>query len=198
MPPIILVIIHAFMFFLVYYQVFFLLTFFEHRHEFKNIKDPELIPDDKLPSVTILVPVFNEFTTVEKTVQSLLALNYPKEKLLISIVDDGSTDNTWNLIQKFSDIPNIKLHKKENGGKYTALNHGIENCETDFIGCLDADSEVDPEALRHIIQKFSDKEIMAVTPSMKIKDPDTFVRMMQNAEYNMGIFLRKIMGLMDA
>ncbi len=191
-------IIYFFMFFLVYYQVFILLTFFENKHEFRIKPAPLPLREEELPSVTILVPVFNEFATVEKTIQSLLELNYPKEKLLISIVDDGSTDNTWNLIQKFSNISNITLHKKENGGKYTALNHGIANCTTDFIGCLDADSEVDSEALRHIIDKFSDKKIMAVTPSMKIQNPDTFVRMMQNAEYNMGIFLRKIMGLIDA
>lgn len=191
-------VIYFFMFFLVYYQVFILLTFFEHKHEFK--KKPPAIPlqDSKLPAVTILVPVFNEFATVQKTIQSLLDLNYPKDKLHISIVDDGSTDNTWDLIQSFANTPNITLHKKENGGKYTALNYGIENCKTDFIGCLDADSEVDSEALRHIIPYFSNKGIMAVTPSMKIKNPDTFVRVMQNAEYNMGIFLRKIMGLIDA
>lgn len=198
MSPTVSGIIYTFMFFLVYYQVFILLTFFEHKHEFgkESLKAP--VPESELPTVTILVPVFNEFATVEKTIQSLLELNYPKEKILISIVDDGSTDNTWDLIQKFANIPNMTLHKKENGGKYTALNHGIQNCTTDFIGCLDADSEVDSEALRHIIDKFSDIEIMAVTPSMKIRNPDTFVRMMQNAEYNMGIFLRKIMGLIDA
>ncbi len=191
-------IIYFFMFFLVYYQVFILLTFFEHKHEFKKKTIFTPLHDDDLPAVTILVPVFNEFATVEKTIQSLLELNYPKEKILINIVDDGSTDNTWSLIQKFSSIPNITLHKKENGGKYTALNHGIKNCKTDFIGCLDADSEVDAESLRHIMEKFLDSKVMAVTPSMKIKNPDTFVRMMQNAEYNMGIFLRKIMGLIDA
>lgn len=198
MSPTVSVLIYAFMFFLVYYQVFILLTFFEYKHEFGKKSIQTLMPDNELPLVTILVPVFNEFATVEKTIQSILNLNYPKEKLFINIVDDGSTDDTWNLIQKFSSIPNIKLHKKENGGKYTALNYGIENCNTEFIGCLDADSEVDKEALRHIINAFNNKEIMAVTPSLKIKNPDTFVRMMQNAEYNMGIFLRKIMGLIDA
>lgn len=198
MPPLVSSIIYMFMFFLVYYQVFILLTFFEHKHEFKAESDHEPISDENLPSVTILVPVFNEYETVEKTIDSLLKLSYPKEKLRVTIVDDGSTDNTWDLIQKYSDVPNITLHRKENGGKYTALNYGIETCTTEFLGCLDADSEVDSEALRHIIPYFNNPEIMAVTPSLKIKNPDTLVRLMQNAEYNMGIFLRKIMGLIDA
>ncbi len=186
------------MFFLVYYQVFILLTFFEHKHEYSKKPTKTPMTDGELPSVTILVPVFNEQNTVEKTIESLLKLNYPQNKLTISIVDDGSTDETWSLIQKYQTVPNISLHKKENGGKYTALNFGIEQCKTEFIGCLDADSEVDSEALRHIVPNFNNPEIMAVTPSLKIQNPDSIIRLMQNAEYNMGIFLRKTMGLIDA
>ncbi|MEI8062335.1 MAG: glycosyltransferase [bacterium] len=198
MPPVVSSIIYMFMFFLVYYQVFILLTFFEHKHEFKKYPTNRALTDQELPAVTILVPIFNEEKTVDKTIASLLSLNYPKDKLQITIVDDGSTDNTWNIVQKYKNVSNIALHKKENGGKFTALNYGIENCITDFVGCLDADSEVDAEALRHIVPYFDNPEIMAVTPSLKIKNPDTILGLMQNAEYNLGIFLRKIMGLIDA
>ena len=198
MSPTVSLIIYVFMFFLVYYQVFILLTFFEHKHKFSSKPKTSNLADSDLPAVTIMVPVFNEEKTVEKTIQSLLNLNYPKEKLFISIVDDGSKDNTWNLIQQYVGVQNISIHKKENGGKYTALNYGIAQCKTDFIGCLDADSEVHPDALRYIIPNFSNPEVMAVTPSMKIKKPDSIIRLMQNAEYNMGIFLRKIMELIDA
>lgn len=174
------------------------MTFFENKHRFNKHPKKQTIPDSDLPAVTILVPIFNEEKTVEKTIASLLNLNYPKEKLFISIVDDGSIDNTWNLIQRYKNLPNISLYQKENGGKFTALNHGIDNCKTNFVGCLDADSEVHPDALLHIIPNFKNSEIMAVTPSMKIKSPDNIIQLMQNAEYNMGIFLRKIMGLIDA
>ncbi|MEI6553340.1 MAG: glycosyltransferase [bacterium] len=150
------------------------------------------------PSVTILVPVYNEQNTVEKTIQSLLQLNYPTEKLKIMVVDDGSKDNTWEVVKKYNDHPQILLHQKENGGKYTALNYGIANCTTEMIGCLDADSEVDADALLHIIPYFQDKNVGAVTPSLKIKNPDTILGMMQNAEYNMGVFTRKILGFLDA
>lgn len=198
MSPTVSLIIYVFMFFLVYYQVFILLTFFEHKHKFSRKPKEHPLTDSELPAVTILVPVFNEEKTVEKTIRSLLNLNYPAEKLFISIVDDGSKDNTWNLIQQYAETPNVQIHRKENGGKYTALNYGIAQCETNFIGCLDADSEVHPDALRYIIPNFANREVMAVTPSMKIKKPDSIIRLMQNAEYNMGIFLRKIMELIDA
>jgi cellulose synthase/poly-beta-1,6-N-acetylglucosamine synthase-like glycosyltransferase len=150
------------------------------------------------PSVTILVPVFNEQNTVDKTIQSLLKLNYPEEKLKIMIVDDGSKDNTWEIVKKYNNHPQILLHQKENGGKYTALNYGIANCSTEMIGCLDADSEVDADALLHIIPYFKDRDVGAVTPSLKIQNPDNILGLMQSAEYNMGVFTRKILGFLDA
>jgi cellulose synthase/poly-beta-1,6-N-acetylglucosamine synthase-like glycosyltransferase len=150
------------------------------------------------PSVTILVPVFNEQNTVDKTIQSLLKLNYPEDKLKIMIVDDGSKDNTWEIVKKYNNHPQILLHQKENGGKYTALNYGIANCSTEMIGCLDADSEVDADALLHIIPYFKDRDVGAVTPSLKIQNPDNILGLMQSAEYNMGVFTRKILGFLDA
>lgn len=187
------------LFLLIYFQVFLLLTLFEHQ---EGHTEPSEGEESKIlsrkPTVTILVPVFNEETTVEKTVLSLLSLNYPKDKLNIMIVDDGSTDNTWNLIQKFSSNPQIELHQKENGGKYTALNYGIKTSTSEFIGCLDADSYVDKDALNYILPYFEDPQTMAVTPSLKIQNPDTVLGLMQNAEYNLGIFTRKIFSLLDA
>jgi len=148
--------------------------------------------------VTIIVPIWNEEKTVVKTVLSLLDLSYPKDKLKIMVVDDGSKDNSWSVVQQFKDHPQVLLHQKENGGKYTALNYAIEHATTEYIGCLDADSFVDSEALNHIMPYFNEEGVVAVTPSMKIKNPDTILGMVQNAEYNMGIFTRKMLGLLDA
>ena len=191
------------LFFIVFYSVFLMVTLIENR---KRISGEFALPshtethasESDYPSVTILVPVFNEQNTVEKTIESLLKLNYPAEKLKIMIVDDGSTDNTWNVVKKYDNYPQILLHQKENGGKYTALNYGIANSTTEMIGCLDADSEVDANALLHIIPYFEDKNVGAVTPSLKIQNPDTILGLMQNAEYNMGVFTRKILGFLDA
>ncbi len=180
---------------MVYFQVFLLLTIFERDEDSEQASSACLT---RKPTITILVPVFNEELTVEKTIESLLKLDYPKDKISIMIVDDGSTDNTWNVIQKFKSFPHIVFHQKENGGKYTALNYGIEHCESEFIGCLDADSFVDAQALNHIIPYFDDAETVAVTPSLKILNPDNILGLMQNAEYNMGVFTRKMFSLLDA
>lgn len=191
--------IYVFFFAILYFQVFLILTLVENRKSIKT-KDAEqkLNLLKEFPTVTIIVPIFNEEKTVVKTVLSLLDLNYPKEKLSIMVVDDGSKDNSWGVVQQFQNNPQVLLHKKENGGKYTALNYAIKHATTEYIGCLDADSFVDREALQHIMPYFNNPNIAAVTPSLKIQNPNSILGMVQSAEYNMGIFTRKILSLLNA
>jgi cellulose synthase/poly-beta-1,6-N-acetylglucosamine synthase-like glycosyltransferase len=152
--------LYTFLFVVLYFQVFLILTLIEH----KESLDVTVDGSDTLarkPSVTIIVPIFNEEKTVVKTVLSLLDLNYPKDKLFVMVVDDGSKDNSWNVVQQFKDNPQVLLHKKENGGKYTALNYAIEHATSELIGCLDADSFVDSEALIHMMPYFDNPEVAA-------------------------------------
>lgn len=181
----------------VYGQVFYFVTFLENR---KKI----VVRDGRTrlkyyPSVTITVPCWNEESTVERTVQSLLNLNYPQDKLKIFLVDDGSVDDTWNVIKKFNQYPNIKVFHKENGGKHTAVNLGLENSDTDFFGCLDADSFADKESLVRIMSYFEkDSEVMAVAPSLLVENPKTIVQNAQKVEYHMGVYLKKMLGFLGA
>jgi hypothetical protein len=124
-----------------YVQVFFLVTFLENRKKITIRKGKVKLQN--YPPVTIIVPCWNEETTIDKTVKSILDLNYPKDKLQVFLIDDGSTDNTWQALQKYQNTPNFKIFQKENGGKHTALNFGLERLETPYIGCLDADSVAD-------------------------------------------------------
>ena len=130
-----------------YFEVFILISFFGKEHE--GIKTPF----NETPAVTVIVPCFNEEKTVQKTIKSLLNLDYPKDKLQIMIIDDGSTDNTEEILEQYKNNPQITLHYKPNGGKYTALNYGIEKTTTEFVGCLDADSFVEKSALKNIMRK---------------------------------------------
>jgi len=191
------VIFYILTFLSVYVQVFFFVTFLENRKKIviRNGKT-------KLgfyPSVTIVVPCWNEENTVAETVRSLLDLNYPKDKVNIFLINDGSTDNTKNVIDKFTEFPNIKVFHKENGGKFTALNLGLEKSETDFFGCLDADSLVDPDALVRIMGYFEkDALTMAVAPAVVVHNPGNIVQKAQQTEYNMGLFFKKMLGFLGA
>lgn len=171
------------------------MTFLENKKMFKKKND---ISQTNFPTATIVVPCYNEEESIFGTVESLLALDYPKDKYKIMIIDDGSTDNSWQCIKKYENHPQIEIYKKENGGKHTALNFAISKSKADIIGCLDADSFVSPNALRDIVTYFADKDTVAVTPAIKIHNPDNILRKVQKVEYDWGIFLRKMLSFLDA
>ena len=188
--------VNTLLFFTMYFEVFLLVTYFEEKESFTEVDAPKRMPG-KYPTVTIIVPAWNEGVTLLGTIESLLALDYPKDRLELFIVDDGSTDDTLAVAQTFNDHPQIRIFSKENGGKYTALNLGIAESESELIGCLDADSFVDPKALNEIIPFFDNPKVMAVTPSVQIHRPDNWLRKMQAAEYMIGEFTRKLFSRID-
>lgn len=190
-------ILYIFLFFSLYLEVLFLITFFEERLKLATISVRAKL--SLYPSVTIIVPCWNEEKTVSRTVDSLLELHYPKNKLAIFIVDDGSTDHTWEVIQKFSNNPQVKLFKKENGGKHTAVNLGIENSTSELVGCLDADSFVDKDALHEIASAFNeDPKMMAAIPTIIIHAPKTILQKMQKTEYHTVAFFKRMLSPLDA
>ncbi|MCK5107130.1 MAG: glycosyltransferase family 2 protein [Nanoarchaeota archaeon] len=165
------------------------MTIFEKRKDLRK-------GDAKMcPKVTICVPCYNEENTIVKTLKSLIKLDYDKDKLEIIVVDDGSTDKTYKKAKAFAEKHkevNIQIYKKENGGKYTALNLAIEKSTGEFFGGLDADSFVDKKALRKIVKFFEDKNVTAVTPSMLVDNPKGALQRIQYIEYLLGVFLRKV------
>jgi len=178
-----------------YFEVFLLITFFEGK---RTIKTEEARSSREVPSVTLIVPCWNEETTVAHTLDSILALDYPKDKLTVVAVNDGSTDGTANVLQDYAERFGITVYTKENGGKHTALNLGISRAQSEIVGCLDADSTVAPNALREIIKYFDDPEAMAVTPSIQAWQPRTLLQRIQEAEYDMSIFLQKTLSMLGA
>ena len=190
-------IFYILVFLAVYGQVFYFVTFLENRKKIVTRKG--VVKLYNYPYVTIAMPCWNEETTIVKSVESLLDLNYPKDKVQIFLVDDGSTDNTWKVMQKFATYPNIKIFQKINGGKHTALNLALENCNTEFFGCLDADSFADRESLVRIMSYFEkDPDAMAVVPSLIVNNPKSIVQSAQQTEYNMGVYMKKMLGFMGA
>ncbi len=189
---------YAITFLALYVQVFLFVTYLEKRKALKKEATDPFIPS-RYPTVAVVVPCWNEGTTVHGTIESLLALDYPKDKLQVIAVDDGSTDNTWDEMLTYKDHPQVQILKKENGGKHTAVNYGIENTTTEFVSCLDADSFVAPDALKRIITMFEkNPDMMAVAPSIIIHRPKTFIQKVQKVEYNMGIYVKKMLAYLGA
>jgi len=191
------IIFYVLVFLSLYVQVFFLVTFIENRKKIVTRKGE--ITLKTYPAVTVIVPCWNEEKTIFKTVHSLLGMHYPKDKLHIFLVDDGSTDRTWEVIQSFEKYENVTIFHKENGGKHTALNLGLANLKTDFLGCLDADSIADKESLVRIMSYFEkDPTAMAVAPSIIVHNPKTIIQDAQRAEYYMAVYVKKMLGFLGA
>jgi cellulose synthase/poly-beta-1,6-N-acetylglucosamine synthase-like glycosyltransferase len=187
------IIFYTFAFLAVYAQVFFFVTFLEKRKKIIRHKDDFELKE--YPTVTVAVPCYNEEKTLKKTVESLLALDYPKDKLMFFLINDGSTDGTWNVMQEFVSNPNIKIFDKKNGGKHTALNLGLEHTTSEFFSCLDADSFVHPQSLKRMMNYFAqDPTTMAVAPSIIVHKPKNILQIAQKVDYDMAVYTKKMLG----
>lgn len=151
----------------------------------------------KFPSILVVVPAYNEAKTIERTINSLNFINYPKNKIKIIIVDDGSKDNTkkvvYSIINKKNKINfNFELISKKNGGKADALNTAIKS--TDFgelITCLDADSIVDKNFFINMSKYFKFKSIIAAASNVQITHNNTILGLIQMFEYLVSYQMKK-------
>jgi cellulose synthase/poly-beta-1,6-N-acetylglucosamine synthase-like glycosyltransferase len=181
---------YPFLFLAIFFESFVLVTLLSKPARLARIRAGVRVGDADVPSVAVIIPCWNEASTIAGTCESALALDYPSDKLQVILVDDGSTDATPEAMARFASHPQVQVIRKENGGKHTALNTGIAATSAEFIGCLDADSFVDAGALREIISRFDNPNVVAVTAAMSIHEPENALQHMQNAEYSFGITLR--------
>lgn len=181
---------YPFLFIAIFFESFVLVTLLSRPASLARSRAGGRADASALPTVAVIVPCWNEASTIIATCDSLLALDYPKENLEIILVDDGSTDTTREAVLRFKEHPQIRIIHKENGGKHTALNAGIAITNAELVGCLDADSFVEPDALREIVSCFYNPQVVAATSAMSIHKPKNILQHMQNAEYIFGITLR--------
>ena len=136
-----------------YLAVFLLIVTLRKKKSLK--KDPV---SSSYPSITIVLPAWNEEDTIGESVESVLALDYPG-KLKVIVVNDGSTDGTKKVLEKYSKKGMITLVNKENGGKASAMNAALEIIDTEFFACMDADSIAEKDALNHMMGYFTNPKV---------------------------------------
>ena len=183
-----LIVTYTFLFIALYIEVYLLLSFLESSEEVA----PRKVPEAALPKVAIFVPCYNEEGTVQGTIDSLLALEYPGDRLRVIAVNDGSTDGTLAALAKYDDEQRVTVLSKENGGKHSALNLALAHAgDAEIVGCLDADSFVAADAVRMSVNRFLETDADAVTPAIYVRDPKRIIEFVQQAEYALSIFVRQ-------
>jgi cellulose synthase/poly-beta-1,6-N-acetylglucosamine synthase-like glycosyltransferase len=131
-------------------------------------KKRSIMPDlNELPNLSLVIPVHNEKDGILRKLNNSVNLDYPKDKLEIIIVDDGSTDETCSIIEEFlranSRSQKILLLKQSWSGKASALNYAWTRCVGDIVAITDADVILEADALQCIVKNFSNPKVGAVT-----------------------------------
>lgn len=127
---------------------------------------PDLPADETLPDVTLMICAYNEQDVVEMKMENTHSLNYPKERLHVVWVTDGSTDNTNERLHTYPDVEVI--FSPERKGKTAALNHGLSLVKTDITIMTDANTMVNPEAVREIVRCFQDPKVACVAGEKRV------------------------------
>ncbi len=139
------------------------------------------------PTISVIIPAFNEEKTVLRSIHSVVNNHYPQDKLEIIIIDDGSSDDTFRKVQAYQrqhNIRNLKIVSQTNSGKAHALNNAIKNhASGDLVMCLDADSLIAPNALNNSIEYFQDPTVQALSANVKILPEKSFLNFIQRYEY---------------
>jgi len=135
-----------------------------------------------LPKVSIIVPAFNEEVNAVSSLHNLLRCDYPSFEIIF--VDDGSKDSTYSIVDEaFKNNPSVKVFTKPNGGKSSALNFGIEQTNTEFVVCIDADTKLLPDAISKMMRHFTDPAIGAVAGVVKAGNEVNIITKWQSLEY---------------
>ncbi len=153
-----------------------------------------------LPPVSIIVPAYNEAAVIGQAIESLLRLDYPSFEVLV--VDDGSTDGTAEVAREWEGERGgveIRVLRKRNGGKATALNAGIAQARHPYILCMDSDSWLEPDSLRTAVTHFHDASVGAVAGNVKIANRNRLLTKLQALEYIEGLNMpRRAQGFIAA
>lgn len=139
--------------------------------------------DVEVEPVAVIVPAYNEEKVIARTVASLLDQDYPGA-LSIVVVDDGSPDGTAAVLRAiYGSDPRVAIHTKPNGGKASALNHGISLTSAPIIVALDADTLFETDTITRLVAPLADRRVGAVAGNAKVGNRVNLVTRWQAVEY---------------
>jgi len=188
MNPSYTILVYIVWFLSTYFIVVFLLALLKNKNSLYS--SPDLDKSKELPKVSIIISAYNEEEKISDCIESLKAVDYPKDLYEVIILNDGSKDKTSSIVEKYADGKNIVfVDNEKNKGKAACLNQGISLVKGEYVACMDADTVVPKDILKKLVPYFNDKEIGAVTVSIEVKDPKNFLQKIIRLEYILGLSL---------
>ncbi len=137
------------------------------KRAFSHKKHAEKTPDDSLlPEVTIVICAYNEQDVVDMKMENTRALDYPKDKLNVMWVTDGSNDATGNMLARYPEV--IVEHKPERRGKTAAVNRAMTIVKTEIVVMTDANTMINPGAIREVVRLFKDLTVGCVAGEKRV------------------------------
>ena len=137
---------------------------------------------DRQPLVSVIIPAFNERLNAVAAIRHVLASRYTNIEVIF--VDDGSTDSTYAEVEAACNgNQRLRLVRKVNGGKASAINSGLIEARGEFVVCIDADTRIDAQAIEHLLCAFADPTVAAVAGHVSIANQVNLLTRLQNLEY---------------
>lgn len=166
-------------------MVLFFFSTRQHRRH-KKVFEYERINQENLerysPSVTVIIPVFNEEVVIRNTLEAIVNSEYPVDAILI--IDDGSKDHTAAITKNlFRYFPKVELIRKQNEGKASALNSGFQKAHGEIIVTIDADSLIEKQTISNLVSHFKNPKVAAVSGNCKIGNRRNQLTTWQHIEY---------------
>jgi len=128
-----------------------------------NIRNNPVRRSKTFPFVSVIIPCYNEKKVMESKIQNTLSLEYPKSRYEVIVVDSGSTDGTTDILEKYSNMNNIKVVKQPKRlGKASAINEGLAISTGEIVVLTDADAFLNVNSLEALIENFADETVGAV------------------------------------
>ncbi len=125
------------------------------------------------PTVTILVPAYNEETVIRRRVENLLALDYPADKVEVVVSSDESSDGTDAIVEEVAARePRVRLMRWSRGGKLPGLNKTVSATASDVVAFTDANTTWAPDALRKLVRNFADEDVAYVCGRLRLQAAD--------------------------
>jgi cellulose synthase/poly-beta-1,6-N-acetylglucosamine synthase-like glycosyltransferase/peptidoglycan/xylan/chitin deacetylase (PgdA/CDA1 family)/spore germination protein YaaH len=148
----------------------------------EKLRPDHTVLSDPPPSVTVLIPAHNEEDVIVDTVNSVLASDLHDLKIIV--VNDGSADRTGELLNEhFSRDARVRIIHQMNRGKAAALSRATAEAQTDIVVTIDADTEVEPDAVSKLLRHFSDPTVGAVAGNVKVGNRSRWLTRWQALEY---------------